>query len=67
MMMVQSSLDYYYSNEKNFYVSLYHQKKNQLIWLKRGGDIQNSCRKDTYGPPCTYRQYTNYDNIKGLN
>ncbi len=27
-------------------------KKNQLSWLNRDGDIQNSYRKDTYGPPC---------------
>jgi hypothetical protein len=29
-------------------------KKIQLIRLNRGGDIQNSYRKDTYGPPCSF-------------
>ena len=41
-------------DKKNFMISSFKQKKNQLVWLNRDGDIQNSYRKDTYGPPCMW-------------
>ena len=53
MTMVQSSLVSIVRMRK-FKVSLHHQNKNQLIWLNRDEDIQNSYRSATYGIPCIF-------------
>jgi hypothetical protein len=43
---------------KKKFMSAYITKKNQLSWLNRDEDIQDSYRKDTYGPPCTMSRFT---------